>query len=67
MSVESYSGLALGCMTMYLAYVVHRRKGRVLVVLIALIVIALCIAVFAFLSEKSTEPFGIDQLYGWLD
>ena len=52
---------------MYLAYVIHGRKERFLLVLLALIVIALCIAAFAFLSEKSREPFGIDQLYGWLD
>jgi hypothetical protein len=53
--------------TMYLADVIHDRKWRVLVVLPALIVIALCVAAFALLSEKSREPFGIDQLYGWLD
>ena len=68
MSVESYFGAgASGYVTMYLAYVIHDRKWRVLVVLLALIVIALCVAAFAFLSEKSREPFGIDQLYGWLD
>jgi hypothetical protein len=60
-------GQGSGCVTMHLAYVVHGRKGKVLVVLLALIVIALCIAVVAFLSEKSRAPFGIDQLYGWLD
>jgi hypothetical protein len=52
---------------MYLAYVIHDRMWRVLVVLLALIVIALCVVAFALLSEKSWEPFGIDQLYGWLD
>ena len=46
---------------------IHGWKGRVLLILLALIVIALCIAALAFLSEKSREPFGIDQLYGWLD
>jgi len=53
--------------TMYLAYVIHNRKWRVLVVLLAVIVIALCVAAVAFFWEKSREPFGIDQLYGWLD
>ena len=68
MSVESYFGTGpSGYVTMYLAYVIHDRKWRVLVVLLALIVIALCVAAFAFLSEKSREPFEIDQLYGWLD
>jgi hypothetical protein len=52
---------------MYLAYAMHDRKGRVSLIVVAPIVIALCIAAFAFLSEKSREPFGIDQLYGWLD
>ena len=68
-SVESYFGAApqQGCVTMYLAYVIHNRKWRVLVVLLAVIVIALCVAAVAFFWKKSREPFGIDQLYGWLD
>jgi hypothetical protein len=52
---------------MYLAYVIHDRKWRVLVVLLAVIVIALCVAAVCLDLEESREPFGIDQLYGWLD
>jgi hypothetical protein len=55
------------CVVMHLAYVIHSRRGRVWLVLVALALLGLCIAAFILLSEKSREPFGIDELYGLLD
>jgi hypothetical protein len=49
---------------MHLTYIVH---SRVWVVLVALAILGVCIAAFVFLSGKSQEPFGFDELYGLLD
>ena len=67
MSLDFTTRLGLfNCVAMHLAYVIHSRK-RVWVVLLALIITDLCIATLVLLSEKSREPFGIDELYGLLN
>ncbi len=48
---------------MHLTYLIHSRVG---VVLVALAILGF-IAGFVFLSRKSQEPFGFDELYGLLD
>jgi hypothetical protein len=54
----------LECVVMHLTYVIH---SRVWVVLVTLAILGFCIAAFLFLSGKSQEPFGFDELYGLLD
>jgi hypothetical protein len=54
----------LDCAVMHLTYLIH---GRGWVVLVALAILGFCIAGFIFLSGKSQEPFGFDELYGLLD
>lgn len=54
----------LECVVMHLTYLIH---SRVLVVLMALAILGCCIAGFVFLSGRSQEPFGFDELYGLLD
>jgi len=49
---------------MHLTYLIHSRIG---VALVALTILALCLAGFVFLSGKSQEPFGFDELHGLLD
>jgi hypothetical protein len=49
---------------MHLTYLIH---SRVWVVLVALAILGFSIAAFVFLSGKSQEPFGFDELYGFLD
>jgi hypothetical protein len=49
---------------MHLTYLIH---SRIRVVLVALAVLGFFIAALIFLSEKSQEPFGFDELYGLLD
>ena len=49
---------------MHLTYLIH---SRVWVVPVALAILGLCIAGFVFLSGKSQEPFGFDELYGLFD
>jgi nitrate/nitrite transporter NarK len=52
---------------MHLGYWVHDRTARARVALIALLLLALCMAIFVLLAERSQEPLGIDELYGHLD
>jgi hypothetical protein len=52
---------------MRLAYALHSRGGWVWVVLLTLVIVVLCILAVIFFSDKSREPFGIDELYGLLD
>ncbi len=54
----------LECVVMHLIYLIH---SRIWVVLVALAILGSCIAGFVFLSGKSQEPFGFDELYGLLD
>jgi hypothetical protein len=54
----------LECVVMHLTYLIHTR---VWVVLVALAILGFCVAGFVFLSGKSQEPFGFDELYGLLD
>jgi hypothetical protein len=49
---------------MHLTHLIH---SRVWVVLMAVAILGFCIAGFVFLSGKSQEPFGFDELYGFLD
>jgi hypothetical protein len=49
---------------MHLTHVIH-SQGRA--ILVALAILACCIAAFLFLSGKSQEPVGLDELYGLLD
>jgi len=49
---------------MHLTDLIH---SRVWVVLVALAILSFRIAWFVFLSGKSQEPFGFDELYGLLD
>jgi hypothetical protein len=49
---------------MHLIYLIH---SRIWVVLVAVAILGFCIAGFVFLSGKSQEPFGFDELYGLLD
>jgi hypothetical protein len=49
---------------MHLTYVIH---SRVWVVLVTLAILGFCVAALLFLSGKSKEPFGFDELYGFLD
>jgi hypothetical protein len=49
---------------MHLTHLIH---NRVWVVLVALAILGFFIAGFVFLSGKSQEPFGFDELYGLLD
>jgi hypothetical protein len=49
---------------MHLTYLIH---NRIWLVLVALAILGLCIAAFLFLSGKSQEPIGFDELNGLLD
>ena len=49
---------------MHLTYLIH---SRVWVILVALAILGFWIAGLVFLSWKSQEPFGFDELYGLLD
>jgi hypothetical protein len=49
---------------MHLTYVIH---SRVWVVLVTLAILGFGIAALLFLSGKSQELFGFDELYGLLD
>jgi len=54
----------LRTVVMHLTDLIH---SRVWVVLVALAILSFRIAWFVFLSGKSQEPFGFDELYGLLD
>jgi hypothetical protein len=49
---------------MHLTYLI---PSQIWVVLVAPVILGFCIAGFVFLSGKSQEPFGFDELYGLLD
>ena len=50
---------------MHLIYLIH---SRIWVVLVAVAILGFCIAGFVFLSGKSQEPFGFDELCGsWIE
>jgi len=54
----------LNGVVMHLTYLIH---SRVWVALVALAILAFCIAAFVLLLWKSQEPFGFDELHGLLD
>lgn len=53
--------------SMQLDYWPNDRGGWTRIVLLALALLAICVGILAFLSEHSDEPFGLDNLYGYLD
>jgi hypothetical protein len=52
---------------MHFAHVIQNRKGRALVVLIALAIIGILIAAVVLLHGRSLGPIDMDELYGLLD
>jgi hypothetical protein len=55
------------CQDMRLMPIIQTRNRRIWVAILVLAILGFCIAAIIFLSAKATEPFTIDDLYGFLD